>query len=126
MTDDATRRTWGVPFQTKDQIPGLLIRLQKKIERTRDIIIRRYKTDNEFLTSALSTFCEVQGVEHITSAPYAHHQMGTAERANRTIREKTATIIQDQSISGRITKIVVERSKELLRTDGSSTIPENL
>ena len=55
--------------------------------------------------------------------PYAHYQNGVAERTNRTIRERAAPMVQEASISGQISKIISEKSTELLRV---SQIPANL
>jgi hypothetical protein len=48
---------------------------------------------------------------------------GVAERNMRTVREKAASMIQDTTISGQISKIISEKSNELLR---GSSIPANL
>jgi hypothetical protein len=55
--------------------------------------------------------------------PYAHYQNGVAERANRTIREKAAPLVQEINISGQLSRIISEKGTELLRV---SSIPENL
>jgi hypothetical protein len=46
-----------------------------------------------------------------------------AEHNIRTVREKAASIIQDITISGQISKIISEKSNKLLR---GSSIPANL
>ena len=48
---------------------------------------------------------------------------GVAERNMRTVREKAISMIQDTTISGQVSKIISEKSNELLR---GSSIPAKL
>ncbi|VZI10687.1 unnamed protein product [Fusarium fujikuroi] len=57
------------------------------------------------------------------SIPYAHYMGGTHERVNRIIREKAAPMIQEQSISGQLTKIITGKALETIQ---ETKLPENL
>jgi len=123
VTDDATRFTWVRFFSRKNEIPQTLTAIRKMIETTHDTVARRVRFDNEFYKKEIAYWAEQQGVTLEPSAAYAHHQVGTQERAHRTIREKAASMIQEQTLSGQITKIITERGTEMLRT---TTMPEML
>lgn len=123
VTDDATRWTWIVRLKTKNEAAISLLKLHKKIERTENTKIRRYRFDNEFVQGAITSFAEEYGVEMEPSVPYTHHQNGTAERTNRTVRDKASAIMQEMTVCTQITNIIVERGNELLR---SGSIPEVL
>ena len=60
------------------------------------------------------------------SASYLHHQIGTAERANRTIRERASAMIQDENprnLGEQISRIITLRGSEFLQ---NAKIPEKL
>lgn len=123
VTDDGLRYTWVDLFSTKDQIPSLLKARCRKIKKVHDCDILRIRFDNEFDNAEIRQWTLEQGTEMEPSAPYAHHQVGTDERVHRTVREKASAMIQEQTMTGQITKIVTERTTEILR---STTMPEFL
>jgi hypothetical protein len=55
--------------------------------------------------------------------PYDHYQNGVTKRSNHIIREKTASVVQETSISGQVYKVISEKGTELLRI---SKLPESL
>lgn len=123
ITDDATRWTWYDPINSRDEVTMALLKLHRRIERTKNTKIRRYRCDNEFVQRAIIAYCETNGVEMEAVAPYAHHQNGVEERAHRTIRERASAMTQELTLPQQITKIVTTRGEELLR---SSSAPEIL
>ena len=42
-------------------------------------------------------------------APHAHHQVGVAERVNRTLHEGASAMIHDRTVGGQTRKIIEER-----------------
>lgn len=123
FTDDATRYTFVDFFTSKDEIGGIFRTIHRRIERTHDCKIKRYRFDNEFVRIGVTDWLEKHGVSIEPSAPYQHHQNGVAERANRTVRDRASAISQEPTISGKIREIIAGRGKEMLR---ECTIPENL
>ena len=123
FTDDATRFTWCEPFTSKDQIPDKFRLLHRRIEKTYNATIRRYRFDNEFVRDGISNWLEKHGVSIEPSAPYAHHQVGVAERSHRTVRDRASAMMQERTVAGQINNIISERGKEMLR---ESSLPENL
>ena len=122
-TNNTTRGTWEECFSRKDEIPNILKRICKKIEYTHNVTVRRIRFDNEFITGEIRYFVEKLGISIEPTAPYAHYQAGTQERANRTIREKAASMVQELSLPAQITKIITEQGQEMFR---STSIPKTL
>jgi len=123
MTDDNSRFTWYERLRTKGEVSEAFRRLHRRIEKEHNITIRRYRCDNEFAKGQIGSWCRRHNITLEVTAPYAHHMNGVAERNMRTIREKAASMVQDTTISGQISKIISEKSNELLR---GSSIPANL
>ena len=123
ITDDCTRYTWCARFDHKHQLFEMFKTLVKFIQKTYNIIIRCCRLDNEFERGPIGRWCDAHAIAREPIEPYAHYQNGVAERTNRTIRERASPMVQEASISEQISKIVSEKSTELLRV---SRIPENL
>ena len=122
-TDDATRATKTLRLKSLAEFPQLLRELHKSEERKYQIMILRYRVDNQFNQGPWKEWCKKKGITIEPIAPHAHHQVGVAERVNRTLREGASAIIQDNAIGHQIRKILEERGNEFLR---NSTLPENL
>lgn len=121
VTDDATRYTWVEFFNTKDKIHKLMQNKCKSIANNFDTTIKKIRADNEFDVASTREWAKRNGIVTEFTVPYTHHQVGTAERVNRTIRERSAAMIQEQQPSDQIKKILTNRTEELLR---NTTIPE--
>ena len=144
FTDDATRYTWCREMTTRKEVYETLKDMHMELERTYDFKVRRYRFDREiYNNNQVKAFCRRIGVSCEPSAAHHHWQNGVAERNMRTMREKTSAIIQDnalvgdttltgdaakaaaqhardKTISGRIRRIITERSDEMLR---NTTLP---
>ncbi|KZZ88210.1 Ribonuclease H-like protein [Beauveria brongniartii RCEF 3172] len=123
ITDDCTRYTWSARFDRKGQLLEVFKSLVKFIEKAYDITIRCCRLDNEFERGPVGRWCDAHAIAREPIEPYAHYQNGISERANRTIRERAAPMVQETSISGQVSKIISEKGTELMRI---SSIPENL
>ncbi|KFZ24291.1 hypothetical protein V502_01231 [Pseudogymnoascus sp. VKM F-4520 (FW-2644)] len=123
ITDDCTRYTWSARFDRKSQLLEVFKSLVKIIQKAYNITIRCCRLDNEFERGPVGRWCDAHSIVREPIEPYAHYQNGVAERTNRTIREKTAPMVQETTISGQVSKIISEKGTELLR---ASSIPENL
>ena len=121
--DDATRYTWCERLRPGTSVSQTFIDLHKHIETSEKIKVRNYRFDGEFDTSHIMTFLLQKGIGVELTNPYAHYQNGNAERANRTIRDKAAPMIQEQSITKKITNIIVNTGTEYLR---EARVPENM
>lgn len=122
-TDDATRATKTLRLKKRSDFPELLRDLHKKEEKRYAITIRRYRADNEFNMGPWKDWCDKKGITIEPIAPRTHHQVGVAERVNRTLREGASAMIHDSTVGGQIRVIIEENGNELLR---NSTLPEAL
>jgi hypothetical protein len=123
MTDGNSRFTWCERLRAKGEVSEAFRRLHKRIEKTHKVTIRKYRCDNEFARGLIGNWCKKHHISVEATVPYAHHVNGVAERNMRTIGEKAASMIHDTTISGQISKIISEKSNELLRI---SSIPAKL
>ena len=123
VTDDATRYTWSVSYATKDEAPKLLHDLCHKIETTHNCKIRRVRFDNEFFKNSTTKWTTEKGINVKIIISYAHFQNGSAERNNRTVREKGSAMIQTESPSAQVMRLISEKGVEFLR---GKEIPEKL
>ena len=122
-TDDATRTTKTLRLKTLSEFPQLLREFHKREERKYQIMILRYRVDNQFNQGPWKEWCKKKGITIEPIAPHAHHQVGVAERVNRTLREGASAMIQDNAIGRQVRRIIEERGNEFLR---NSTLPEVL
>lgn len=62
-----------------------------RVERSSQRQLRTLRPDNdgEFVNAAFSEYLAMRGIRHETTVPYSSQQNGVAERANRTIVERT-------------------------------------
>ena len=123
ITDDYTRYTWSARFDRKYQLLEVFKSLVKIIQKAYNITIRYYRLDNEFKRGPVSKWCDTYSIVREPIKPYVYYQNRVAKRTNRIIREKTAPIVQETSISRQVSKIISAKGIELLQV---SSIPENL
>jgi len=123
LTDDATRFTWAIRYSKKSEMPDVFRKLYNKIETSLNIKIRNYRCDGEFSPGPVGRWLEKRGVGMELTQPDVHYQNGVAERANRTMRERSAAILQEDDVLQRLTEITKGRTQELLR---ETKRPENL
>jgi hypothetical protein len=123
LIDDATRYTWVELFNTKDKIAGLLTSLLTRLSTAHSKPIIRMRVDNEFKQNAVQVYCNDKGITLESIAPYAHHQVGAAERSHRTVRERASAMMEDFSPSSKMVTAIVNRTEEMLR---NATLPEGL
>ena len=123
-TDNATQFTWAVSFLKKHTIPKLLQDLLTKICKSEKATIRRIWVDNEFPSyAAINDWATKHGISIEATTAYAHNQVGVAERNFRTIRERSAAMIQDVNMTMQLQSIIKNRTNELLH---NTNLPEKL
>jgi len=115
FTDDYTRMTWSVRLPNKHVLFSEFRKLHRRIEKRHNITIRAYRFNNEFVSNAMKDWTAKHGITQEPTAPYAHYQVGVAERTNRTHREAAAAIMQDAAVPQRLRRIFTEKGEESLR-----------
>jgi hypothetical protein len=84
-----------IPVQQKSSIAQELIAVIERWERQCDAKVKVVRTDRgtEFLNKTFHGYCSEKGIHTEMSAAYTPQQNGTAERMNRTIKEKARTLL---------------------------------
>lgn len=123
VTDDDSRMTDALRLQTKDEMPNVLRTYIKEFQRPEGINVETVHVDNEFNRGAFKDWTRKHGIKLEPIAPHAHHQLGVAERVNRTIREGAAAMVQDDNPSAIIRTIVTENGKQMMQ---NSSLPQEL
>ena len=66
--------------------------------------VKALKSDNggEYVNHKFASFCKEHGIKHETIASYTPQQNGVSERANRTLMEKTRTLLHSRGLSAKL------------------------
>lgn len=98
--DDKTRKTHVYFLKRNDEITQFFIRYKAEVENEQNRTIKKIRTDNggEYVNQAFLNVLRTAGIKHQTTIPYTPHQNGVAERANRTIVEKTRAMLSDANL----------------------------
>jgi transposase InsO family protein len=99
--DDATRKVWAYPTQTKDRIFTIFKDWLAIVENQTDRKLKCLQSDNggEYKSDEFVQFCRERGIRHEFMAPYSLEQNGVAERMNRTIQERIVSILHHSGLS---------------------------
>jgi transposase InsO family protein len=101
--DDYSRKTFVYVVKHKNEIIKLFKDWKTLVENQTGKKLKCLRTDNglEYLNKEMDEFLKENGVVHQTTIPRTPEQNGVAERANRTIVEKTRTFINDAGLDKR-------------------------
>ncbi|KAJ9529713.1 hypothetical protein QJQ45_014482 [Haematococcus lacustris] len=93
--DDFTRLSVVMPMRSKAQVPSIVKQVIEQLETQSGQRCKAIRTDNgtEYVNKQMQQYCSDKGIIHQHSAPYSPEQNGAAERLNRTIMEKTRSIL---------------------------------
>jgi len=102
--DDLTRYTWVCFMKYKGDTLGELKRLITWIKTQTGIQVKCIRSDNggEFANKECTRLYTELGIQWEPTAPYAHNQVGVAERANRTMMERTRAIMHNAQLDKRL------------------------
>lgn len=94
MLDDYSRYSEVVCVAHKSDVPEALLAILRKWERKTDLKVRTLRTDGggEYL-GELAEALKNEGIEHQMSTRYTPQQNGRAERLNRTLMDKTRSML---------------------------------
>jgi transposase InsO family protein len=95
FTDDFSRKTWIYFMASKDQTLAKFRIFKSMIETLTGVKIKTLRTDGggEYTSGAFVAYCEQHGIRKEKTAAYSPHQNGLAERRNRSILEKTRSML---------------------------------
>lgn len=103
LIDDYSRKCWVYFLKSKDEVFTKFKEWKSLIENKTSKKIKVLRTDNglEFCGEEFNLFCRQNGIERHKTVRYTPQQNGVAERLNRTIMERTRSLISDSMISER-------------------------
>ncbi|QRV83053.1 Copia protein [Ceratobasidium sp. AG-Ba] len=99
FVDAATRFTFVHFMRHKSEAVDRYIALANFIRTQKGLEIKRIHFDNgkEMINKRLREFCDKTGTEITTTAPHSSQQNGAAERAHRTLAERSRSMIHGHS-----------------------------
>jgi transposase InsO family protein len=95
FTDDFSRKTWIYFMASKDQTFAKFRTFKSMIENLTGVKIKSIRTDGggEYTSGEFVAFYKQHGIRKEKTAAYSPHQNGLAERRNRSILEKTRSML---------------------------------
>src|SRR4030081_1886628 len=95
FTDDCHRARWSFTMKNKGDAFSKIVQFAKAIQTqySRTPKILRLDNGTEFGGKALIDFCAKSGITIEWTIPYTPEQNGVAERSNRTLIDRTRTMI---------------------------------
>ena len=95
--DDFSRKIWVNVIESKDQVLEKFQAFVNMVENMTGKKVKRVRSDNggEYTSRQMREYCEEKGIEQDFVPPYEQHMNGVAERANRTLQEIVASMMED-------------------------------
>ncbi|MBC7870646.1 MAG: DDE-type integrase/transposase/recombinase [Chitinophagaceae bacterium] len=101
LVDDASRMTDIYILRTKSEAKDRFIEWKTKKEKECGNSLMKLRTDNggEFTSTEFEAWLASEGIEHQLTTPYTSQSNGVAERALRTIFDRTRCLLADAGLS---------------------------
>ena len=95
LLDDFSGFSKLILLKTKEQAGAAIREEITSWERQYGVIVKRVQSDNgkEYVNAELKAFFDSKGIRYQLSAPYCPEQNGKAERLNRTVLERTRSML---------------------------------
>jgi hypothetical protein len=127
ITDDYSRKTWVYPTRARSDASAIFKRWQLQVEAESTAKVLAIRCDNAPELKALYEHITDNGGIMELSAPYTLQQNGVAERINRTIIEKSKTMLFDSGLLKNLWPEIVQTAAYLrnrILTKGEDRTPE--
>jgi transposase InsO family protein len=100
LLDDFTGLSFAVPIPHKSSVASELKRVLNELETQCGFKVKTLRSDRggEYLNTELKDFFASKGIIHQTTAPHTPQQNGKAERLNRTLIERTRTLLVESQL----------------------------
>lgn len=98
--DDYSRKTFVYFIKNKDEVFEIFKAWKVLVENQTNKKLKKIRTDNgtEYCNSKFQNYLKENGIVHQTTVPYSPEQNGVAERANRSIMEKSRCMLQEATL----------------------------
>lgn len=102
--DDYTRKTFVYFLKCKSEVFNKLEKFKIFAELQTGQKLKTLRSDNgkEYVNKQMNEFMKKHGINHQLTVEYTPEQNGVAERANRTIVEKSRSMIQEAGLSNKL------------------------
>jgi len=99
--DDKSRYTIVGLMKNKNEVLEKFKEYKTLVEKHTGCYVKTLRSDNggEYVNEAFNKFCKQEGILRQFSIPYTPEQNGVAERANRTLLEKTRALLKESGLS---------------------------
>jgi transposase InsO family protein len=93
--DDFSRNTWIYFLRNKSEVFDKFKEIKALVENQTKKKIKVFRIDNggEFYRNEFKEFCKKYGIARQKTTPYTPQQNGVAERMNRTLMEKSRSML---------------------------------
>lgn len=122
--DDCSRFTVIFLMRSKDQVAEKFREYEAIASAKFGRGISRFRCDNggEYKSRAFTDFCKQKGIVIEWTVPYTPEQNGTSERMNRTLVEKTRSMLEDSGVNKRLWGPAVQTAAFLANRSPASAI----
>ncbi|GJZ91527.1 zinc finger, CCHC-type containing protein [Tanacetum coccineum] len=100
IVDDWCRYMWVYFLRSKDEALAKFKIFKAQVEMETEHKVKALRTDRggEFNSHAFVKFCQEEGIQRQTTAPYTPQQNGVVERRNRTVVEMTRSLLKGMNL----------------------------
>lgn len=122
--DDCSRFTVVFLMRSKDQVADKFREYEAIASTKFKKGITRFRCDNggEYRARAFTDFCKQKGIVIEWTVPYTPEQNGTSERMNRTLIEKTRSMLEDSGADKRLWGQAIQTAAFLANRSPASAI----
>ena len=98
--DDFSSFSWVIPFNSKSQVPQIIINFHKAVRNQYNAKIKCFRSDRgtEYMNETVQEYFADHGIRHETSASATHIQNGNSEVYNRIIGNSIRTLLIDSGL----------------------------
>lgn len=123
--DDHSRKIFVYFIETKDEVKKYIKDFVNMVENECEQTVKVIRSDNgtEYCNRDVSLFFRDRGIKHQLTTPYSPQQNGVAERYNRTIMEKTRSMIQDAACDQRMWAEAANTAVYLINRSPTKMLP---
>ena len=128
LVDHFTRYTWVFPLITRDMAIRAFEIFKASAENQCQHRLLVIQSDNakEFVGKKWTKFCQSNGIEHITSQPYAPGMNSYVERVIRTIVNHASIMLWASGVSEAFWALACKASAYLLNRSPHSSLDDNI
>lgn len=100
LIDDHSQYMWSIPIKEKNEAFEKFKSFQRIVEQQTGHKIKTFRTDRgrEFTSQEFQDYCNNAGINKHQIAPYSQQQNGVVERRNRTLLERTRSIMKGMDV----------------------------